>query len=79
MVIAIDKYFLKCEACGLFRTKLEFNLGMTYLWSNQHGCKVRLFCHSCGAVHDVTIIPNKTPLVTRQNWQCSVPRKSYEV
>ncbi len=79
MVIEIDGYKLKCEACGRPRTEITWDLGKTYLWSNQYGCKIRLFCHLCGAVHDVKIMPGKQPEIERQNWKCSVPRKPYEV
>lgn len=79
MIISMNGYALKCEGCGKRRTEIGFELGMTYLWSNQYGCEIRLFCHRCGAVHNVKIMPDKQPEIERQNWQCSVPAKSYEV
>lgn len=79
MHVSIDGYTLKCENCKKDRLDIHFDLGMTYLWSNQHGCKIRLFCHRCGAVHDVTIKPGTEPVIQRQTWQCSVPAKSWEV
>lgn len=78
MVISIDGYELKCEACGVKRTEAKFDLGMTYIWSNQYATKTRLFCHRCGAVHDVKTQLGTEPVIERLQWQCSVPRKSYE-
>lgn len=54
-ITQIGGYELECHECGVSRIDVGFDLDMTYLWSNQYGTKLRLFCHRCGAVHDVLI------------------------
>lgn len=71
-VISIDGYQLKCESCGVLRVDVEFDLHKVYLWANQYGTKIRLFCHRCGAVHDVTIKPGLTPVIEKHSMKCSI-------
>lgn len=73
-VIQIGDYKLKCEACGVLRIDVEFDLHMVYLWSNQYGTKIRLFCHRCGAVHDVTIKYGVKPVVERHSMSAAIFR-----
>ena len=72
MVTSIDGYELKCEDCGIKRIDAGFDLDMTYLWSNQHGMKIRLFCHRCGAVHDVTISGRDGLKISRRTMNCAI-------
>lgn len=71
-VIQIGDYKLKCEACGVLRVDVGFDLDKVYLWSNQHGTKIRLFCHRCGAVHDVTIRDGVEPVIKRHPMRCTI-------
>lgn len=44
----------KCHECGENWQTARFDIQHVYIWANQHGKKMRFFCHRCGAVHDVT-------------------------
>lgn len=63
MITAINGYVLKCEECKVTRTDVEFDLQMTYLWANNHGTKIRIWCHRCGATHDIKLLKSATDAV----------------
>lgn len=79
MHIAIDGYTLKCEGCGKPRKEIEFDLQMVYLWANQFGSKIRLFCHRCGAVYDVTFKPGTEPVIQSHSMKCAIFKTKSEV
>lgn len=76
MIVGIDGYTLQCHSCGAVRLDVGFSLDMVYLWSNQHGTKIRLFCHRCGAVHDVTKFIGKEPVIERHSMNCVIFREA---
>lgn len=71
-VIQIGSYRLKCEGCKVLRSDVGFSIDKVYLWSNQHGCKIRLFCHLCGDVHDVTIKSDNKITITKHAMKASI-------
>lgn len=60
----------RCHGCGETWKTIGFDLQHTYLWANQHGKKMRFFCHKCGDVHDVTEMKGKLT-IKKHPMKCS--------
>lgn len=75
VITGFGDYRLQCHACGVMRIDVGFDLDMTYLWANQHATKMRLFCHRCGVVHDVTIRRDQPVDIVRHSMRCSIRRE----
>ena len=73
MITAIDGYELKCEECGRKRVDVGFDIQMMYMWANQYGACIRLWCWCCGATHDVTVKKNEEGYKAKKHtMRCSV-------
>lgn len=57
-MISYGRIQIMCPECGtvqmgaLYAKKGLFDLQAHIRWSNAHGVEIRLFCGSCGTVHD---------------------------
>jgi len=69
---------VKCPSCGTtqnsdwYKKTGLFDLSMHILYSNQHGCSIRLFCGNCTDVHEFTITYSEPENVKIEkcSWQC---------
>ena len=68
MIISDGMIKIECANCGIDRTEAEFNLGMHYMWANQYGKCIRVFCHTCGGVTDYEELRGELSIHI-QNWK----------
>lgn len=50
MLISDGNIEIRCPKCGANRKEYGFRLQIHYMWKNQNGCCIRIFCHVCGQV-----------------------------
>jgi len=61
VIISDGAIKIRCKTCGAKRPEAGFKIQIHYMWKNQHGCCIRMFCHVCGQVTDVTEIYSQSP------------------
>lgn len=71
MIISDGLIVWKCHSCGVTSRSVGFDLHGVRYWKNQHGQKVRFFCHRCGDVYDVTELRGKVT-IEKHSMQCAV-------
>jgi len=70
MLMSEGRIIVGSGLCGGMRNEVGFAQGMTYMWANQHGKRIRVFCHICGGVTDLIDIYNKPLEIRLQKWFC---------
>lgn len=71
MIISDGLIVWVCHSCGGTPKTIGFDLHSVRYWKNQHGQRVRFFCHRCGHVHDVTELKGKVT-VEKHTMRCAV-------
>lgn len=71
MIISNGLIIWKCHGCGATSRSIGYDLGSHTLWANQHGLKVRFFCHKCGSVYDVTELKGELT-VAKHSMRCAI-------
>lgn len=51
MLVSYYGQEIKCSNCGAHGSFEKVHT--TYLWANQHGGKLRIFCHVCTQIEDI--------------------------
>jgi hypothetical protein len=72
LIISDGRINIVCRGCGRSRDDVGFDISMMYLWSNQYGKSIRMFCHCCGWVWTVTDIYSKELQVTEHTQKVSI-------
>lgn len=70
---------VKCPTCGTvqqgewYKKTGLFDLSMHIVYSNAHGCSIRLFCGTCTDVHECTVLYKEPENVKIEmcSWKCS--------
>lgn len=71
----VQSFRVHCLACDYGATVSDFRVGVTILWANQYGYKLRVFCHHCGAVHDIKIMNDGRADAFRRSFRVDVRGK----
>lgn len=58
MIVELCGWSVRCLTCGADRREVGFRVGYAGMWANQYGACYRVFCHVCGAAHELHFRPD---------------------